>query len=491
MPSLILTGNACTGKTTFATLLSERAKKHKSGLIQNTIIINETSARPDKTLYECYASSKEEKLTRSALKSEFDKYVLGDQKTLVILDSMNYIKGFRYELHCISKAAGEKHGVVWLLCGEDVAKSWNKQRRKDKDGNANTSASGSSDDRKDYFYTEEMMDELMRRYEPPDQRNRWDRPLYRVDVHSTLSDVVLNHLKMQKKEHSRHSDSSGDCNSNTNTNTINGTSTTDHGDDDDDDGDDETSRTAEKILNKSVYNMHSLSDAIKDSTQSKTVTSNKKTGSSASSSSFRRTKSKSKSTPGSGFRRANTNANANTNTTKSASTCNDPNKAQIDVNEKGQQDGSVATTQVQVTKKNNTNERQVKKMEDIIDAILDSFLLDVEPLKEGQSTKLSTAAATNVLNDVDSISHDVGTALLNVQQNSSSSYIGSGSSGGKVVVPIGSGKTFSVQVNKTVSVLEVKRLRRQYVRWVKDHPPKDASQVGIAISFLSFLENNL
>ena len=92
-----------------AKLLAERAKSHRSGLIKNVVIINEQSARPDKTLFQCYETSTEEKLTRSALKSEFDKYVVGDRTTLVILDSLNYIKGFRYELHCISKAVGEKH----------------------------------------------------------------------------------------------------------------------------------------------------------------------------------------------------------------------------------------------------------------------------------------------------------------------------------------------------------------------------------------------
>jgi protein KTI12 len=417
MPALILTGNGCTGKTTFATLFSQRAKKHKSGLIKNVVIINEESARPDKTLYECYATSTEEKLTRSALKSEFDKYVVGDKKTLVILDSLNYIKGFRYELHCISKAVGEKHGIIWLLCDEEVAKKWNEKRI-----NGGQKPKG-------YFYSEEMMDELMLRYEPPDQRNRWDRPLYRVDVHSTLSDSLLDELKISKKSGSNEN------------------------------GDDETGRAAENILSKSVYNMHSLSDAIKDSTQSTTVTSNKKIGTS-----FRRA-----ATAGSGFRRATKN---NTETDEPSST-----KAE---NENEKIAPPKKTENVKVDSK-----RQVKKMEDLIDAILDSYLLDVEPLKAGQSTTLATAASSNVLHDVDSVSQDISTAFLNAQKNSS---IGNG---GKVIVPIGKGKTFSIQINKTVQVVEMKRLRRQYVRWVKDHPPKDTSQVGIAASFLSFLENQL
>lgn len=416
MPSLVLTGHPCTGKTKFAALLSQRAKKHSSGLIKNTVIINEQSARPDKTLLECYATSTEEKLTRSALKSEFDKHVIGDTKTLVILDSLNYIKGFRYELHCISKAVGEKHGVIWLLCREEVAKKWNEKR---------------SDERQKY--SEEIMNELILRYEPPDQRNRWDKPLYRVDVHSTLEDKLLEELQI--------------CKDNENTNN-------------DDTDDDQTGRAAENILNKSVYNMHSLSDAIKGSTQSATVTSKKKIGSS-----FRRA------SPGGGFKRA---------------VATDTNITHSDTKESVIAEGaSISNDEGCEQRKHQAPKRKLKKMEDLVDAILDSFLLDVEPLKEGQSTKLSTAASSNVLHDVDIISQNIATTFLNAQRNTS---LGNG---GSISVPIGSGKTFSIQINKTVQIVEMKRLRKQYVRWVKDNPPRDTSSMGISYSFLSFLENQL
>lgn len=493
MPSLILTGNACTGKTTFANLLAERAKNHKSNIITKTIIINNQSSRPDKTTHECYQSSTEEKLTRSALKSEFDKYVIGDKSTLVILDCLNYIKGFRYELHCISKAVGEKHGVIWLLCDEAVAKQWNKERI------ANNEKDNGKDKDKDepYYYTEKMMDELMLRYEPPDQRNRWDKPLYRVDVNSTLPDSILQG----------------------------------YDDNNDNDNDDETGRTAETILNKSVYNMHSLSDAIKDTSQSKTVTSNQKkiipsekereremmmngdsdnsdssdgekeeveekkdlTLASLSSlavkttrtvtsttnpsqkkgSSFRRAK------PGNGFRRAGVKKQNTTPTT--ITTIKQETPTLVPANIKQNEPASTTTTKQQKQK------RTVKKMEDIIDNILDSFLLNVQPLKEGQSTKIEFNASTNVLNDVESISQKLATALLEAQ---SQSVNGTGS--GTLTIPIGTtGKQASINVHKTIRVVEMKRLRRQYVSWVKDHPPKDASMSSIAFSFLSFIENQL
>ena len=127
MPSLVLTGHPCVGKTTFAHLLAARALRHPSNTISNVIHIRESTACPDRTKAECYSDSHKEKTTRAALKSEFDRAVNergSGGSTLVILDSLNYIKGFRYELHCISKAAGERHGVVWVMgSGSDSSRT--------------------------------------------------------------------------------------------------------------------------------------------------------------------------------------------------------------------------------------------------------------------------------------------------------------------------------------------------------------------------------
>ena len=57
-----------------------------------------------------YLDSKQEKDTRGTLKSEVDRWLTKDN--LVILDSLNYIKGFRYELYCIARAQSSTHCVV-------------------------------------------------------------------------------------------------------------------------------------------------------------------------------------------------------------------------------------------------------------------------------------------------------------------------------------------------------------------------------------------
>lgn len=429
MPSLIITGHPSTGKTTFAQLLSERALSHKSNLIQSTVIINEKSARPDKTIRECYANSTEEKLTRSALKSEFDKYVK-DSSKLVILDSMNYIKGFRYELHCISKAAGQKHGVIWLMCKEDVGKAWNKKRQRENDPN--------------FFYSEEQMQELIQRYEPPDQRNRWDRPLYRVDVVSTLKEETLAELGVQiESKNKTISDTDEDCH---------------------------TAKTAEDILKKSVYNMHSLSDVISDATQSKVAASNVMAGKS-----FRRV--------GAGkglFQRAVKNVDDDNDHLSSSNT------SDIDVSYNEPKEDMHNQSLMGSENKVKEVPRKVKNMNDLIDEILDSFLLDVEALKEGMSTKLQPSASSNVLHDVDNISQETMNTFLRAQESS----LAIGAANGSIVIPIGKG-SHKMTIGRHLKIAEVKRLRRQYLKWITSHVPKDTSEEGIAKSFLSYLQNQV
>lgn len=167
MPSFIITGYPSAGKTTVSKVLKERALQHET--IKDVVIINEETACPDWTKQECYATSLAEKKTRAALKSAFDRAVAtSNKKTLVILDSLNYIKGFRYELHCISKAAGERHGILWVLNRASVVEEWNENRP--------------SDLKEREAYSRELLLELIQRYEPPDERNRWDKPMYAVDV---------------------------------------------------------------------------------------------------------------------------------------------------------------------------------------------------------------------------------------------------------------------------------------------------------------------
>lgn len=67
-----------------------------------------------------------EKLTRGVLKSYVDQKL--NNRSVVILDSLNYIKGFRYELHCMSRELRSSHCVVWVRSDERLAEDWNRSR---------------------------------------------------------------------------------------------------------------------------------------------------------------------------------------------------------------------------------------------------------------------------------------------------------------------------------------------------------------------------
>lgn len=416
-------------------------------------------------------------MTRAALKSEFEKYLGSTNKksTLVILDSMNYIKGYRYELHCIAKAAGEKHAVIWILLQPNIAIRWNNERRQQQQnndvssstnqlkGDVNTSKGTTTTIERDaeYYYTEDQMKELTYRYEPPDQRNRWDRPLYRVDMTSTLDTVALGDCRVKNMG---------------------------------DDGDD-TGKAAEEALQNSVYNMHSLSDAIRDESQSKVATSSNfskkqlRNKTADSSSSFKRpTVGDSE---GGGVRRGGFKRHVPAKTITTTQTISSDDK----------QDDNVATDHsilnIDIKDENVCNAEQeknnpkvaAKKIEDLIDAILDSFLLDVQPLKQGMSTKLHSSASSNVLHQVDTITQQTMTAFLHAQQKAGTS------GGGNIKIPIGdsedSKEIYSIQSTRSIRMVEIKRWKRQYIKWISDHPPKDTSEVGIARSFLSYVENQI
>ena len=106
-----------------------------------------------------YASSREEKIARGSLKSRVERALTSDN--VVILDSLNYIKGFRYELYCLSKHLDSTHCVLYCGTPADIAREWNETRASERDR-----------------YSNDVFDALVSRFETPDSRNRWDSPLF-------------------------------------------------------------------------------------------------------------------------------------------------------------------------------------------------------------------------------------------------------------------------------------------------------------------------
>ena len=80
------------------------------------------SSKIDVTLKDSFS----EKATRAALKSGVQSAL--NSETVVIIDSLNYIKGFRYELACIAKSQRTQHCVLWVESDNDTAMKLNKDR---------------------------------------------------------------------------------------------------------------------------------------------------------------------------------------------------------------------------------------------------------------------------------------------------------------------------------------------------------------------------
>ena len=58
----------------------------------------------------------QEKILRASLKSNVERYI--DPQRVVILDSMNYIKGFRYELYCLAR--NSQSTLCLVFCDTDI-----------------------------------------------------------------------------------------------------------------------------------------------------------------------------------------------------------------------------------------------------------------------------------------------------------------------------------------------------------------------------------
>ena len=159
MPLVIVCGLPCSGKTTYSQQLRdyllEKGCKHVK-------IVNEEGEQILKAAG--YADSLSEKSTRGLLKSAVDHALGAD--CVVIVDSLNYIKGFRYELHCIARTLRMPQCTVWVQADVAAARPWNSARLE---------VAGDG-------FPEAIFEELCRRFEAPLEKNRWDTPLFLVDM---------------------------------------------------------------------------------------------------------------------------------------------------------------------------------------------------------------------------------------------------------------------------------------------------------------------
>lgn len=169
MPLIVLVGIPCSGKTRISQALLAYF------LSQNipTELINEESLGINKQ--QAFSSIFEEKNMRAALKSAVERSLTASK--VVILDSTNYIKGYRYELFCITRQTKTCQCVIYLDISKDIAQTRNSE------------------------YPEALFADLVNRMEVPNQKNKWDSPLIILregeDVpFDRIFDVIVNGRKL-------------------------------------------------------------------------------------------------------------------------------------------------------------------------------------------------------------------------------------------------------------------------------------------------------
>lgn len=156
MPLIILTGFPSSGKSTAAQKL-ENFFKEKEKTVH---IVSEELLLGGLNKNDIFADSKHEKDVRGRIKSEVVRLLNKDN--VVICDGLNYIKGFRYELYCASKSVKTTQVTVQCdLCDADVS-------------DLNVTRPDN------HQYSDQILKELIQRYEAPISSNRWDSPLFLV-----------------------------------------------------------------------------------------------------------------------------------------------------------------------------------------------------------------------------------------------------------------------------------------------------------------------
>ncbi|EDO15502.1 hypothetical protein Kpol_467p14 [Vanderwaltozyma polyspora DSM 70294] len=161
MPLILFTGYPSSGKTTKAkeliSLLEDKIENTPALKNKKYSIVYHS----DESLgiqHNDYITSQDERKLRSEIISAVKRDL--SKNNIVIVDSLNYIKGFRYQLHCEVKNCSTTFCLIHVMCPVDVIYDWNK------------SSSNSWDN--------ELLDQLIQRYEEPNAQSRWDSPLFPV-----------------------------------------------------------------------------------------------------------------------------------------------------------------------------------------------------------------------------------------------------------------------------------------------------------------------
>ncbi|KAJ5072234.1 protein kti12 [Anaeramoeba ignava] len=187
MPFVLICGRPSTGKTKIALDLQAyfTAKKHE------VILINEENLGMKRK--EIYKDIDSEKAMRTTLRDSVVRHL--SKNTIVILDSVNGIKGFRYEIFCSVREVSTSYCVVYCDFPIEKTREWNEKRLKKQEEkidienqNQNQNENQNQNQNQQNFliqnfdnYPSEIFEELSSRFEEPQSKNKWDSPLFLIN----------------------------------------------------------------------------------------------------------------------------------------------------------------------------------------------------------------------------------------------------------------------------------------------------------------------
>ncbi|KAI2809914.1 hypothetical protein RDWZM_002959 [Blomia tropicalis] len=180
MPLVVICGTPLSGKSFRAKQLYDKLTNDKD--CKRVVLITDEDRLNSIGPNRIYKDASQEKELRSWLKSQVQRDI-NMTDTVVILDAANYIKGYRYELHCVSKENKTTHVVIECLEPPYSLIEPNLASIDDQDSKRK--------------YTKEIFTELIQRFEKPDQSNRWDSPLFSISYDQTelpfdsIKDAIL------------------------------------------------------------------------------------------------------------------------------------------------------------------------------------------------------------------------------------------------------------------------------------------------------------
>ncbi|KAI0266712.1 chromatin associated protein KTI12 [Gloeopeniophorella convolvens] len=162
MALVTFSGYPSSGKTRRVAQLKEHLDRRLSdpsyaGPPLKVVVISDDTLNINRSSYD---DSRSEKPARAALFTAMQRQMGRD--TILILDGLNYIKGFRYQIYCAAREFKLRVCTVYVVATRDLCEQWNGERQ---DGRA---------------YATETLENLMARYEEPSSMVRWDSPLFTV-----------------------------------------------------------------------------------------------------------------------------------------------------------------------------------------------------------------------------------------------------------------------------------------------------------------------